>query len=90
MNLQHWFPEMRGGGAFSIQKFLLQVLGNFKQGFFSMKLIQKSDFRAQGMFFSTVVLRKIKTRHTLQKECAYISYYLALIPPCIYMQPYPL
>ena len=30
---------------------------NSKQGFLSVKLIQKSDFR--------VVLRKIKTRHTL-------------------------
>ena len=29
-------------------------------------------------------MRKIKTRHTLKKACACISYYLALIPPCIY------
>ena len=36
------------------------------------------------MFFSTTVLRKIKTRHTLKKACACISYYLALIPPGIY------
>ena len=35
--------------------------GNFQQGFLSMKLIQKSNFRVQGMFFSTIVLRKIKT-----------------------------
>ena len=41
--------------------------GNFKQGFLSMKLIQKSNFRVQGMFFSTIVLRKIKIRHTLKK-----------------------
>ena len=32
-----------------------------------MKLIQNSNFRVQGMFFSTIVLRKIKTRHTLKK-----------------------
>ena len=41
--------------------------GNFKQGFLSMKLIQKSISRVQGMFLSTIVLRKIKTRHTLKK-----------------------
>ena len=35
------------------------------------------------MFFSTIVLRKIKTRQPLKKACACISYYLALIPPCI-------
>ena len=32
-----------------------------------MKLIQNSNFRVRGMFFSTIVLRKIKTRHTLKK-----------------------
>jgi hypothetical protein len=32
-----------------------------------MKLIQKSSFRVQGMSFSTFVLRKIKTRHTLKR-----------------------
>ena len=34
------------------------------------------------MFFSTIVMRKI--RSDLLKSCACISYYLALIPPCIY------
>ena len=41
--------------------------GNFKQGFLSMKLIQKSNFRVQGKFFSTIVLRKINKRHFLKK-----------------------
>ena len=45
-----------------------------------MKLIQKSNFRVQGMFFSTIVLYYTY----LWKLCACISYYLALIPPCIY------
>ena len=47
-----------------------------------MELIQKSNFRIHGMFFSTIVLRKIKTRHTLKKAC--ISCYLAIITPRIY------
>ena len=39
----------------------------FKQGFLSMKMLQKGHFRVQGMFFSTIVLRKIKTRHTFKE-----------------------
>ena len=35
-----------------------------KQGFLSMKLIQKGHFR---VCFSTIVLRKIKTRHILKR-----------------------
>ena len=30
--------------------------GNFQQGFLIIKLIQNSDFRVQGILFSTVVL----------------------------------
>ena len=32
--------------------------GNFKQGFLSMKLIQKSNFRVQGMFFFNNCIEK--------------------------------
>ena len=54
-------------------KIYVADLGNFKQDFLSMKLIQKSNFRVQGMFFSsTIVLRKIKTRHTLKKALVVI------------------
>ena len=34
----------KGGGSFSIQKFILQIL-DLKYGFFSMKMIQKGLFR---------------------------------------------
>ena len=34
--------------------------GNFKQGFLSMKLIQKSNFRVQGMFFQQLYWEKSK------------------------------
>ena len=55
-------------------KIYVADLGNFKQDFLSMKLIQKSNFRVQGMFFSsTIVLRKIKTRHTLKKALVVIT-----------------
>ena len=55
------FSEMfhRGRGLFSIQRFW---------GFLSMKWIQTSNVRVQIMFNSTIVLKKIKTIHTLKKE----------------------
>ena len=41
----------RGGVIFNPKKNYVADFGNFKQGFLSMKLIQKSNFRVQGMFF---------------------------------------
>ena len=38
----NFLKSAKGGGSFSIQKFM---------GFVSMKLIQKSSFRVQGLFF---------------------------------------
>ena len=54
------------------EKFQRGDFGNFKQGFLIMKLIQNSNFRAQSMLFSTIVLKKIKTRHTLKKALVVI------------------
>ena len=45
---------------------------------------QKALFKVPKEGEVNFILRKIKTRHTLKKACACISYYLALIPPCIY------
>ena len=47
-------------------KIYVADFGNFKQGFLIVKLIQNSYFRVQGIF-STIVLRKMKPRHTLKK-----------------------
>ena len=54
------FPQ-RGGGAFSIQKFLLQILETLV--YFTFTLVfeheidkKKNNFRVQGMFFSTIVM----------------------------------
>ena len=47
-----------------------------------MKLIEKSNFRVEGMFYSTIVLRKIKTRHTLKKALMnppYFNWYSFLV-----------
>ena len=60
MNFQKSSKGVRGEGSFSIQKLWnfwnFGDFGNFKQGFLSMRLSQKSNFRVQGMFFSTMVL----------------------------------
>ena len=68
-------------------KIYIADFGNFKQGFLIMKLIQNSNFRVQGMLFSTIVLyyncitpisgNHVHAFHTIQP-----SYLLA------YMQPY--
>ena len=60
MNFRKSFK--RGGESFSIQKV---DFGNFKQDFLSMKLIQKSTFRVQGMFFSSIIVLKKSTQDTL-------------------------
>ena len=70
----NFWSSKKGGGSFSTQKFILQILG-----------YKKSKIRVLGMFLSTIVLRKSKTRHTWKKACACISYYLVLIHPCKYV-----
>ena len=41
----------KGGGVIFNPKIYIADFGSLKQGFLSMKLIQKSNFRVQGMFF---------------------------------------
>ena len=77
----------RGGGVIFNPKIYVAHFGNFKQGFLIMKLIQNSNFRVQGMLFSTIVLyyncitpisgNHVHAFHTIQP-----SYLLA------YTQPY--
>ena len=43
------------GGVIFNPKIYIADFGNFKQGFLIMKLIQNSNFRVQGMLFSTIV-----------------------------------
>jgi len=56
------FPK-GGAGIFNPKNYIADF-GNFKQGFSSMKLIQKSNFRIQGMFFQQLYWEKSK-RDTL-------------------------
>ena len=55
MNFWKSGKEGRGGVIFNPKIYSVDF-GNFKQGFLSMKLIKKSKFRVQVMFFSTIVL----------------------------------
>ena len=57
-----------GRGVIFNPKIYIADFGNLKQDFLSMKLIQKSTFRVQGMFFFfNNCIEKINTRHTLKK-----------------------
>ena len=55
MVLPNWMNFRKrgeGGGGFIFNpKIYVADFGNFKHGFLSMKLIQMSNIRAQGMFF---------------------------------------
>ena len=56
----------RGGegvGVIFNQKNYVADLGNFKQVFLSMKLIQKSNFRVQGMFFNNCIEKNQNKTH---------------------------
>ena len=73
-------------GKVPIQKFILQIWGTLNRHFWAWDWFKRviSGFRG---CFSTIVLRKIKTRHTLKKAhlnpyTIWPSYLLA------YMQPY--
>ena len=57
----------QGGGFIFNPKNHIPDVGNFKQGFLSIKLIQKSNFRVQGMFFSTIALRKNQNKTNFEK-----------------------
>ena len=48
----------KGGGVIFNTKIYVLDFGNFEQGFLSMKLIQKSNFRVQGMFFQQLYWEK--------------------------------
>ena len=47
-----------GGGGIFNPKIYVADFENFKQGFLIMKLIQKSNFRVQGMFFFNNCIEK--------------------------------
>ena len=49
------FWKSAKGGAIFNPKIYIADFGNFKQVFLTMKLIQKRNFRVQGMLFSTIV-----------------------------------
>ena len=49
--MNFWGSARVGGGGFIFNpKIYIADFENFKQGFLSMKLIQKSNFRADGIF----------------------------------------
>ena len=57
--------------------------GNFKQGFLSMKLIQKGNFRVQGLFFKNCI-EKNQNKTPFEEGTSESLYYLTTIPPHLY------
>ena len=57
-----------GGGVFFSPKIDVANFGNLKQGFLSMKLLQK-EFRVQGMFFQHLYCIAIALHLCLEIMC---------------------
>ena len=55
----HW-KVTKGGGFIFNPKIYVADFGSYKQGFLSVKLIQKSNFRIQGMFVQQLYWEKSK------------------------------
>ena len=49
--MNFWKSAKGGEGVIFNPKIYIADFGNFKQGFLSMKLTEKSNIRVQGMFF---------------------------------------
>ena len=62
LNQTGWFFGIvpKGGGVIFNPKICVADFGNIKQGFLSMKLIQKCNFRVQGIFFQQLHWEKSK------------------------------
>ena len=73
----------KGGGIFN-PKIYVADFGNFKQGFLSMKLILKSNFRVQGMLLFNNCIEKNQNKTHFEEGTYESLHYLAIIPPCIY------
>ena len=73
----------KGGGVIFKPKIYVADFGNFKQGFLSMKLIQKSNFRVQGMFFFQPLycITPISGNHMHAFHTIWPSYLLACTQP---------
>ena len=75
--------EGRGGVIFN-QKIYVVDFGNFKQGLLIMKLLLNSNFRVQSMFFNNCIEKNQNKTH-FEEATSESLYYLAIIPPRIYM-----
>ena len=117
----NFWKSAKGGGVIFNPKNYIADFGNFKQGFLirKLKLKKNSNFRVQGMLFSTLyciitiehLYNKIVQLYCITpipiyctlvqyncttvlyyaynwKSCACISYYPAIISPCIYATIY--
>ena len=62
-NRMHLWKSSKGEGVIFNPKIYISDFGNFKQGFLIMKLIQNSNFRAQGVFFNNCIEKNQNKTH---------------------------
>ena len=62
----------RREGIFNPKKYVADF-GNFKQGFMSMKLIQNSKYRVQGIFFNNCVEKNQNRTHFEEGSSSHTS-----------------
>ena len=74
------------GGVIFNPEIYIADFGNFKQGFLSMKLIQNSNFRVQGMFFNNCIVLHL----SLEIMCMHFILSSPHMYLLAYMQLYPL
>ena len=80
-NRMNFRKSSKGGGVVFNPKNDVADFGNFKQGFLIMKLIQKSNFRVQGMFFQQVYRDTSEWSLSLEIMCTHFI----LSGPCTTM-----
>ena len=86
----NFWKSAKGGEVIFNPKIYIADFGNFKQGFLIMKLIQNSNFRVQGMLFSSIIvlyynsITPIYTGYIWKHMCIQFILYSHHISLCIY------
>ena len=63
----------RGGGVIFNPKIYVVDFGNFKQAILNMKLIRKSNFSVQGMFFNNCIEKNQNKTHFEEGSSSHTS-----------------
>ena len=70
--MNFWKSAKAGEGSFSIQKFMLQILGTLNMAFWAWNWYKWVISGLRVCFFNNCIEKKIKTKHTLKKALVVI------------------